>query len=127
MAGAIIDGLDGAHGIPGWRWLFIVEGSLTVFCGFGLYFLLPDYPLTSRFLTPTQRQLAHIRILADRHVTVTSTSRRMTSWQAFKSVVTDGKTWFFLVSYSIIILGMSISYFVPTILKTMGYTSVTAQ
>ncbi|KAJ4050988.1 hypothetical protein NW756_003864 [Fusarium oxysporum] len=51
----------------------------------------------------------------------------MTSWQAFNAVVTDGKTWFFLIAYSIIILGMSISYFVPTILKTMGYTKVTAQ
>jgi predicted MFS family arabinose efflux permease len=114
MAGAIVDGLDGARGIPGWRWLFIVEGSLTVFCGFRLYFLLPDYPLTARFLRPAQRRLVHIRILADHHVTVASMSRRMTSWQAFKSVVTDGKTWFFLVSYSIVILGMSISYFIPT-------------
>jgi hypothetical protein len=51
----------------------------------------------------------------------------MTSWEVFKAVVTDGKTWFFLVAYSIIILGMLISYFVPTILKTMGYTRVTAQ
>ncbi|KAJ3530612.1 hypothetical protein NM208_g9250 [Fusarium decemcellulare] len=81
MAGAIIDGLEGARGIPGWRWLLIVE----------------------------------------------VTTRRMTSWQAFKAVVLDGKTWFFLISYSIIIMGMSISYFVPSILRNMGYTSVTAQ
>src|SRR5688572_7945985 len=63
MAGAIIRGLDGARSIPGWRWLFIVEGTLTVVCGFGFYFLLPDYPLNSRFLSPEQRQLSHIRIV----------------------------------------------------------------
>lgn len=68
-----------------------------------------------------------MRILFDRQLTVTATTRKLTSWEAFKAVVADGKTWFFLVSYSIIILGMSISYFVPSILRGMGYTSVTAQ
>ncbi|RKK42527.1 hypothetical protein BFJ66_g10440 [Fusarium oxysporum f. sp. cepae] len=126
MAGAIVKGLKGVRGIPGWRWLFIVEGALTVFCGFGLYFLLPDYPRDARYFSPDQRRLAQIRILVDRQVSVDSTTRRMTSWQAFKAVVADGKAWFFLIAYSIIILGMSISYFVPTILKTMGYTKITA-
>ncbi|EWZ85672.1 hypothetical protein FOWG_10777 [Fusarium oxysporum f. sp. lycopersici MN25] len=126
MAGAIVKGLKGVRGIPGWRWLFMVEGALTVFCGFGLYFLLPDYPRDARYFSPDQRRLAQIRILVDRQVSVDSTTRRMTSWQAFKAVVADGKAWFFLIAYSIIILGMSISYFVPTILKTMGYTKVTA-
>lgn len=30
LAGAITDGLEGAHGIRGWRWLFIVEGVATI-------------------------------------------------------------------------------------------------
>lgn len=25
IAGAIEDGLDGVHGLPGWKWLFIVS------------------------------------------------------------------------------------------------------
>lgn len=33
MAGAIISSLDGARGIAGWRWLLLVEGIITVFCG----------------------------------------------------------------------------------------------
>lgn len=127
MAGAIIKGLEGTHGIPGWRWLLIIEGVLTVACGFGLYFILPDYPQNARYFSSEERRLARIRILFDRQLSVHATTRRMTSWEAFKAVVCDWKTLFFLVSYSIIILGMSISYFVPTILKAMGYTNVTAQ
>ena len=127
MAGAIIRSLDGAHGIPGWRWLFIIEGIITVVCGWGLYFVLPDYPRNSRFLSPEQRQLAHIRILYDRNLTAHAASRPLTSWQAFKAVIADFRTWVFVVIYKVIILGMSISYFIPSILTNMGYTSVTAQ
>ncbi|KAG5814607.1 hypothetical protein H9Q74_012132 [Fusarium xylarioides] len=103
MAGAIVKGLEGVRGIPGWRWLFIVEGALTVVCGFGLYVLLPDYPRNARYFSPDQRRLAQIRILVDRQVSVGNTTRPS------------------------LFLGMSISYFEPTILKTMGYTKVTAQ
>jgi hypothetical protein len=30
IAAGITDGLDGARGLSAWRWLFIVEGALTV-------------------------------------------------------------------------------------------------
>jgi MFS family permease len=33
LAGAITGGLHGAHGISGWRWLFIVEGTATIVSG----------------------------------------------------------------------------------------------
>ncbi|RKU45737.1 hypothetical protein DL546_008071 [Coniochaeta pulveracea] len=36
--------LDGARGLRGWQWLFIVEGSLTVAVGLALLFLLPGSP-----------------------------------------------------------------------------------
>ncbi|KAM0228733.1 hypothetical protein ACHAPO_010483 [Fusarium lateritium] len=127
MAGAIVKSLDWARGIPGWRWLFIVEGVLTVVSGFSLYFLLPDYPCNVRYFSSGQRRFTQARILADRRLSAQSTTRCMTLWQAFKAVLMDGKAWFFLVTYSVIILGLSVSYFVPTILKTMGYTDVTAQ
>lgn len=41
---AILDTVDGAHGIAGWRWLFIINASMTVVVGLAGFFFLPDYP-----------------------------------------------------------------------------------
>jgi sugar phosphate permease len=127
MAGAIIEGLEGARGMRGWRWLLLIEGIITVVCGFCFYFILPDYPQNARLLSDEQRKLAHVRILYDRNLTVTLDSQAMTSWQAFKAVIADVKSWVFLIIYTFIIMTMSISYFIPSMLKNLGYTSVTAQ
>lgn len=62
IAAATFNTLDGVYGLAGWKWLFIIEGALT----FGIVaisiFLLPDFPLTTRWLTQAERELAHDRI-----------------------------------------------------------------
>ncbi|KAF2641944.1 MFS general substrate transporter [Massarina eburnea CBS 473.64] len=54
--------LDGRHGIRGWQWLFIVEGSATVGIGSICAFFMPEFPHNSRILSQTQRDLAVWRI-----------------------------------------------------------------
>lgn len=127
MAGAVIGGLDGARGWPGWRWLLLIEGVITVACALCLYFLLVDYPLTTKRFSPEERQLAYIRILHDRNTNVSQDTSKLTGWEAVKAVMADFRTWVFLVLYVLDSSSTTISYFIPTILKQMGYTSVTAQ
>jgi hypothetical protein len=40
-------------------------GVVTVAVAIAAFFLLPDHPLTTRWLTPEQRQLAHDRMERD--------------------------------------------------------------
>lgn len=127
MAGAIISSLDGARGIPGWRWLLLIEGIITVACGFALYFLLPNYPRNSKMLTPEQRLLGHVRILCDRNETIVPEDQLLTPLQAFIAVLRDIRTYFYLLMYALNLLALTISYFIPTMLKGLGYTSITAQ
>jgi hypothetical protein len=65
IAAATFSTLDGAHGLSGWKWLFIIEGTLTFGIAVLVMFLLPDFPLTTRWLSPEERQLAHDRIQRD--------------------------------------------------------------
>jgi ACS family tartrate transporter-like MFS transporter len=49
-------GLDGTGGLQGWQWLFLVEGLPTVALGVAMFWLLPDTPATSRWLSDDERE-----------------------------------------------------------------------
>lgn len=41
---AVINTLEGSHGLAGWRWLFVINAIMTVVVGMLGFFLLPDVP-----------------------------------------------------------------------------------
>jgi MFS family permease len=127
LAGGITGGLDNAHGIAGWRWLFIVEGVATVGVAAIAPFILLDFPATSPALTLEERQLATVRILSAGIESGSTTSTRLSHWQAFKAAVCDYRTYLFMLLFVLDVGAGTISYFIPTLTKTMGYKTITAQ
>jgi MFS family permease len=47
--------MDGIGGLEGWRWIFIIEGIVTVFVAIFAFWALYDYPGTAGFLTEEER------------------------------------------------------------------------
>jgi MFS family permease len=104
LAAVIVDGLEGSHGIRGWRWLFIVEGAVTVgFALLSMLFLL-DFPPTSRLLSERERYVA-IRRLATENVTAASEdpSQRLSGMKATFDAIKNWKTWLFVIGYMVVI------------------------
>ncbi|TYJ55252.1 hypothetical protein B9479_004082 [Cryptococcus floricola] len=62
LAGVITANLDGAKGLEGWQWLFIIEGAASSFLGCFTWYFMPDWPSTTKFLTPEERLLASQRL-----------------------------------------------------------------
>ena len=57
--------MAGIGSYNGWRWIFIIEGLMTVTAAaFALYFL-PDWPGTTKFLKPEERTLLLRRLQED--------------------------------------------------------------
>ncbi|KAF4965631.1 hypothetical protein FSARC_6594 [Fusarium sarcochroum] len=127
IAGAVITGLEGTNGMEGWRWLFVIEGVVTVGVAIAANFILLDYPhsSTKRFSTEEQA-IAIARIAHDKKDTAAS-RKKLTSWQAFKASVVDLRMYFFIMVYISQNSATSISYFIPTVLNSMGYTGTSAQ
>ena len=54
LSGAILS-MDGALGLSGWRWLFIIEGLPAIVLGVAILFYLSDKPSSSKWLTERER------------------------------------------------------------------------
>lgn len=57
--------MQGIGGYNGWRWIFIIEGLLTVIAGAIAYFFIPDWPETARFLNDEERAVLMLRLSTD--------------------------------------------------------------
>ncbi|OAA73931.1 Major facilitator superfamily domain, general substrate transporter [Cordyceps fumosorosea ARSEF 2679] len=127
LAGAIAENMHDARGIAGWRWLFIVEGAATVAVALVSYFVLLDYPATSKKLTPEERRLAALRVLHDGVANGAVGRPQLSHWQAFLAAVSDPRTYMFILLYMLDVGAGTISYFIPTITLSLGYDTVKAQ
>lgn len=124
LAGGLISSLNGVAGLPGWKWLFIIEGAATAVIAIGAYFVLPDYPSTTKWLTEEERALAIARVSKG---TGGEEEPDMTHGQAFMAAVKDMRTWGFLITYNMVTCAGTISYFFPTLMTALGYTGSMAQ
>ncbi|KAL8999118.1 MAG: hypothetical protein Q9169_002006 [Polycauliona sp. 2 TL-2023] len=126
LAGAITKDLEGAHGLRGWRWLFIVEGVASVGWACIAHFLLLDFPLTSKRLSEDERRLAAERLLVT-DGSRASDEQRLGPLPALKQSLANWRVWLFTAGYMVIVGSSTLSYFYPTIVNNLGYESNKAQ
>ncbi|KAL1650156.1 hypothetical protein SLS61_006078 [Didymella pomorum] len=116
--------MDGIAGYSGWRWIFIIEGIVTVVAGFVTKFWCTDWPETASFLTEDERALLIARLSAD---TGDAVMNRLDK-RAARRIFSDPKIYLGVLAYfGIVNTGYAGSFFVPTIVKELGYTSSMAQ
>lgn len=101
--------------------LFIIQGGLSIGVALFSFFLLPDHPLQTRWLSPEQRQLAHKRIAAD----TTQREEATSVWVGLRQALADWRTWVFCLMYNTHISSVSFQSFLPTVVRTLGYNTTT--
>ena len=88
--------LAGAGGYNGWRWIFIIEGLITVVAGALAKHFVVDWPETSSFLNNQERALLERRIREDTsdarmdHFDKNARSRAFRDWKIYIWYVGDG-------------------------------------
>jgi len=115
--------MNGVGGLHGWAWIFILEGLATIVVAAFAKFIINDSPETAKFLTEEERTEVKARLKLDR----TSLADEYDSKFLFAAL----KDWKIYV-HMLITIGIytplySISLFLPTIVKNMGYTNNQSQ
>ncbi|EOD44009.1 putative phthalate transporter protein [Neofusicoccum parvum UCRNP2] len=121
--------MKGLAGLNGWRWINIIEGTFTCCASILAYLLLVGMPDGSsawewRFLSPRERRFVVARIDADR----ADAAQDALSLKKCASMCLDSKLWgFAAIHYMNTTISSALIYFLPLILRGMGFSVGVAQ
>ncbi|PVU87772.1 hypothetical protein BB560_006437 [Smittium megazygosporum] len=124
FAGPIAAALKNINGsLKEYQYIFLVQGSITVFIGLLSKFVIADYPEKCKFITKDQLTVAQKLFEADQ-INVSQGSQSMKS--KIKTLL-NIKLWAFGAIFGIgAIAGATQAIFGPTLIKEMGYVSTRA-
>ncbi|OAP62100.1 hypothetical protein AYL99_04303 [Fonsecaea erecta] len=116
--------MKGIGGYNGWRWIFILEGLLTVVVSISAYFFIHNYPDTAKFLNDEEREYIQHRLKVDSD----ATQDEKLDWSNVKKAFTDIKCYLYAFGFHTLSLPLyTLSLFLPTIIKSLGFSAAQAQ
>ncbi|KXJ93668.1 major facilitator superfamily domain-containing protein [Microdochium bolleyi] len=129
LAGVITQYMEGAGGIAGWRWLFIIEGLASVVAALCIFFLMPDYPSNSkRFLNEEESILACNRLAVDGIGLAQGASNvKLGHWEAFVMTCKDWRVWAQCIMFVLVTGSQTMQYFIPTLVNSFGWKGYVGQ
>lgn len=111
-----LNAIGPAGGLEGWRWIFIVEGLITVFVGVCSAIFLPNSIESARFLTASEKDLARHRL--DQQ----NAAHEPFSWAEVKRGIFNLQVWLSALAYFSILCGLySFGLFLPTIINNLKF------
>ncbi|KAG9306404.1 hypothetical protein G9A89_018287 [Geosiphon pyriformis] len=116
--------LDGLAGFHSWQLIFLFEGLLTILMACAGFFVIPSSPTKISWLTPEEQKYAAQRMKNDDgqgHITKFQKAHVLDAFKDWKIYLT------FIAQTGTMISVASFSFFLPSIIKGLGFFDVTAQ
>jgi len=119
VSGLIVDGLDGAAGLHGWQWMFLIEAVPAVIMGFVVFFGLPESPKSAKFLTADEREWLTARLDEDRQ------EQEATGRFSVKQALLDPRVLLMcLIAVGLVMGTTGIAIWMPQFIKQFGLTNL---
>jgi MFS family permease len=116
VSGAIMQYLDGAAGLRGWQWLFLLEGIPSVIIGFLVFVRLPDTPKSTEWLTQQEKDLIVARVDED-----AADKKHLAGGHRLLDAFKDGRVWALCAVYFCgAVTFYAVSFWMPTIVQELG-------
>ncbi|KAF2460510.1 major facilitator superfamily domain-containing protein [Lineolata rhizophorae] len=115
--------MNGTQGLSGWRWLFILEGLPSCLSSIFVFFLLPDYPETAKWLSIEEKEFATGRLELEG-----SKGHAKVTWADAKATLMDWRLYaHYAIYFGISTPFSSLSLFTPSITSGLGFEDLKAQ
>ncbi|KAK9452947.1 major facilitator superfamily domain-containing protein [Dipodascopsis uninucleata] len=123
IAAAVLGNLDQFLGFDGWRWLFFIEGFMTIAVSITGIWLLPDHPgVPVLWLTKEEQEYAKWCLAND--VGKQDDTEAVPVKQALWMALTDYKVYMFGIMLHAHTVCASFTFFFPSIVETLGHDRV---
>ncbi len=111
LSGAIMTYLDGAGGLRGWQWVFLLEGVPAVVLGVVVFFYLTDRPENAHWLWPEERTWLALRLAGE--------DRHPEKHHGFSlGILRDGRVWLLiLVYFTVAASSNTMGYYLPSLIE----------
>lgn len=116
--------MDGDLGLRAWRWLFIIEGVITVVVAIGAFWVLPNFPRTTTWLSEEERQIAIWRLQEDVGMDDWTGSADQGFLHGLKLACQDIKMWILMFLLHCVVGAGAVTLLFPTIVGTLGYNRI---
>ena len=114
VSGWIMKSCDGAYGLQGWQWLFVIEAIPSLIMAFVILFCLDDRVADAKWLSDEERSIIATNIEKD-----SANKEEFSILRALTSI----KVWHMALIYLCFVSGLyGISFWLPTIIKAFGVT-----
>ncbi|GME30190.1 major facilitator superfamily transporter [Neofusicoccum parvum] len=116
LQAALYTGMNGVHGLAGWRWLFVFDGVITLPMALWGYYALPDLPSNTRvnWLKPEEKELALERMRkAGKHLEEPFTIKGL------KRILRRWHFWVYTAYYTFFICSENIGSYMNLWLKSL--------
>lgn len=112
--------LDGARGLQGWQWLFLIEALPPLVMAVATWFLLTDRPHDAQWLRPDQRDWLQARV--DSEASQRESVHRFDFWETMGNV----RIWLLtLVYFGQNVANYGLLVFLPELIKSFGVSTTT--
>ncbi|KAJ6088357.1 hypothetical protein N7486_009618 [Penicillium sp. IBT 16267x] len=122
VAAGVLSNMQGVLGHAAWRWLFWIEGSITMAIAISSAFILPDLPTNARGFTEEERLVAQLRILED--IGEDTDAKEHSAYTGLVMALKDVKVYLMMLSLTAYVVGLSFNAFFPTLTGTLGFSYV---
>ncbi|KAL6454762.1 hypothetical protein SBY92_004232 [Candida maltosa Xu316] len=125
IAAGILE-MDGLGGVQGWRYLFIIEGGITVLTAPFAWWVLPDNPSNTKFLTQQEKDIIMWKMKKDLgNVDDSDKEAQESDLQGLFHACKDIKVWLLVATHSFLVAACGVTNFFPSVVETLNFDRTT--